>query len=371
MALLCVKVKRGKLHGPPDKFNTYVILKVQNLKSTTVTRRGNEPCWEQDYMFEINDLQKGLIVEVWDKRLIWDMLLGSVWIPLRSIGHAIEEGPGEWWALNTNVFTDGSEICGAENPTLHQILLEVFFESPAEIPEDEAHFLIQRFKTLSTDESTHQVSGEGVESSKNTDNHTDCIEDASRCAPHENHDCDVCSPHSAMSLQGAVQNRLITFHVGPLKLKSNDANGNSRKQGNVDLPVNHKNDVESCSTCSQTPSSQLSLESRHLLELTDSCSAGSRPCSSANLSQLTPEASYSEASECDATHELVADLDCVSQSTGYSPQPLSPSPLSDQEDSTCCSRSSSSCSCTSKNPAKIDRDAEVAYSNGVPREGKM
>ncbi|MBN3296296.1 UN13A protein, partial [Amia calva] len=59
------------------------------------------------------------------------MLLGSVWIPLRSIGHATEEGPGEWWALNTNVFTDGSEICGAENPTLHQILLEVFFESPA------------------------------------------------------------------------------------------------------------------------------------------------------------------------------------------------------------------------------------------------
>ncbi|RXM32179.1 Protein unc-13-like A [Acipenser ruthenus] len=39
------------LHGPADKFNSYVILKVQNLKSTTITKRGSEPCWEQDYMF--------------------------------------------------------------------------------------------------------------------------------------------------------------------------------------------------------------------------------------------------------------------------------------------------------------------------------
>ncbi|XP_051896251.1 protein unc-13 homolog B-like [Pristis pectinata] len=90
MSLLCVKVKRGKLHGPSDKFNTYVTLKVQNLRSTTVTRRGNEPSWEQDYMFEINDLGKGLVVEVWDKGLIWDALLGTVWIPLRNIEHATE-----------------------------------------------------------------------------------------------------------------------------------------------------------------------------------------------------------------------------------------------------------------------------------------
>ncbi len=33
-----------------DKFNVYVTLKVQNVKSTTITVRGEQPCWEQDFM---------------------------------------------------------------------------------------------------------------------------------------------------------------------------------------------------------------------------------------------------------------------------------------------------------------------------------
>lgn len=35
---------------PAEKFNTYVTLKVQNVKSTTIAVRGNLPCWEQDFM---------------------------------------------------------------------------------------------------------------------------------------------------------------------------------------------------------------------------------------------------------------------------------------------------------------------------------
>lgn len=34
----------------PEKFNTYVTLKVQNVKSTTIAVRGSQPCWEQDFM---------------------------------------------------------------------------------------------------------------------------------------------------------------------------------------------------------------------------------------------------------------------------------------------------------------------------------
>lgn len=33
-----------------EKFNTYVTLKVQNVKSTTIAVRGLQPCWEQDFM---------------------------------------------------------------------------------------------------------------------------------------------------------------------------------------------------------------------------------------------------------------------------------------------------------------------------------
>lgn len=38
------------LFVPTEKFNTYVTLKVQNVKSTTIAVRGNLPSWEQDFM---------------------------------------------------------------------------------------------------------------------------------------------------------------------------------------------------------------------------------------------------------------------------------------------------------------------------------
>lgn len=39
---------------------------------------------------EINRLDLGLIVEVWNKGLIWDTMLGTAWIPLKSIRQSEE-----------------------------------------------------------------------------------------------------------------------------------------------------------------------------------------------------------------------------------------------------------------------------------------
>lgn len=33
-----------------QQFNTYVTLKLQNVKSTTMTVKGANPCWEQDFL---------------------------------------------------------------------------------------------------------------------------------------------------------------------------------------------------------------------------------------------------------------------------------------------------------------------------------
>lgn len=33
-----------------DKFNSYVSLKLQNVKSSTIAVRGNSPSWNQDFM---------------------------------------------------------------------------------------------------------------------------------------------------------------------------------------------------------------------------------------------------------------------------------------------------------------------------------
>ncbi|XP_031196115.1 protein unc-13 homolog A isoform X3 [Mastomys coucha] len=138
MSLLCVG----------EKFNTYVTLKVQNVKSTTIAVRGSQPSWEQDFMFEINRLDLGLTVEVWNKGLIWDTMVGTVWIPLRTIRQSNEEGPGEWLTLDSQAIMADSEICGTKDPTFHRILLDAHFELPLDIPEEEARYWAKKLEQL-------------------------------------------------------------------------------------------------------------------------------------------------------------------------------------------------------------------------------
>uniref|UniRef100_A0A8C7X662 Unc-13 homolog B n=1 Tax=Oryzias sinensis TaxID=183150 RepID=A0A8C7X662_9TELE len=132
------------------KFNTYVTLKVQNVKSTTITVRGDQPCWEQDFMFEINRLDLGLIVEVWNKGLIWDTMVGTTWIPLKSIRQSEEEGSGEWTFLNAEVLMRADEIYGTKNPLPHRVLLDTRFELPFDIPEDEAMYWTSKLECINT-----------------------------------------------------------------------------------------------------------------------------------------------------------------------------------------------------------------------------
>ncbi|XP_064165246.1 uncharacterized protein LOC135240048 [Anguilla rostrata] len=150
MSLLCVRVKKAMLQGPPDKFNAYVTLKVQNVKSTTITVRGDQPCWEQDFMFEISRLDLGLIVEVWNKGLIWDTMVGTAWIPLKSIRQSDEEGPGEWTFLDAEVLMKADEIYGTKNPTPHRVLLDTRFELPFDIPEEEARYWTGKLEQINT-----------------------------------------------------------------------------------------------------------------------------------------------------------------------------------------------------------------------------
>ncbi|XP_062984426.1 protein unc-13 homolog B isoform X5 [Elgaria multicarinata webbii] len=150
MSLLCVRVKKAKLQGPPDKFNTYVTLKVQNVKSTTVAVRGEQPCWEQDFLFEISRLDLGLIVEVWNKGLIWDTMVGTAWIALKAIRQSDEEGPGEWSTLEAEVLMKDHEVCGTKTPTPHKILLDTRFELPFDIPEEEAKYWTKKLKQINS-----------------------------------------------------------------------------------------------------------------------------------------------------------------------------------------------------------------------------
>ncbi|XDV22370.1 hypothetical protein PO909_027275 [Leuciscus waleckii] len=99
-------------------------------------------------MFEINRLDLGLTVEVWNKGLIWDTMVGTLWIPLHSIRQSNEEGPGQWLTLDSQVIMAENEICGTKDPTFHRVLLDTRFELPLDIPEEEARYWAKKLEQL-------------------------------------------------------------------------------------------------------------------------------------------------------------------------------------------------------------------------------
>ncbi|KAK5870693.1 hypothetical protein PBY51_003618 [Eleginops maclovinus] len=99
---------------------------------------------------EINHLESGLVVELWNKGLIWDTMIGTALIRLHTIRQSDEEGPGTWTSLDSEVLMQEDEICGTSNPTPHQVLLDTRFELPFDIPEDEAQYWTSKLDRINT-----------------------------------------------------------------------------------------------------------------------------------------------------------------------------------------------------------------------------
>ncbi|XP_031836791.2 protein unc-13 homolog A-like [Nomia melanderi] len=131
MSLLSVTVKKARfVCEEAGQFNSYVTLKLQNVKSTTVTVKGANPCWEQDFLFETNDMNTGLLVEVWCKGLLWDRFLGYYYVPLSEVSYMNEEGSGQWVSLDSELEMRGAEIIGTKKPTGHSLLIDCRLELP-------------------------------------------------------------------------------------------------------------------------------------------------------------------------------------------------------------------------------------------------
>jgi Ca2+-dependent lipid-binding protein len=91
MSLLNVIVNRAQIADVNTGVSTaatqqyYVVFKLQNVKSTTFTAKGPQPCWNQEFLFEIDNFDTGLLIEVWDKGMLWDKTIGYFWEPLQKI----------------------------------------------------------------------------------------------------------------------------------------------------------------------------------------------------------------------------------------------------------------------------------------------
>ncbi|KAL7012870.1 hypothetical protein ACKWTF_015090 [Chironomus riparius] len=138
MSLLNVTVKRAKYVGEQaSQNNTYVNVKVQNVKTTTQTVKGAEPVWNQDFLFETNATSNsGVVIEVWCKNLILDRALGFQYIPLDTLPYNQFEYPAtyeQWFTIDTDLVTVNGEVQGTRDPTGHMILLDLHFELPYDV----------------------------------------------------------------------------------------------------------------------------------------------------------------------------------------------------------------------------------------------
>ncbi|KAL8565273.1 hypothetical protein ACOMHN_001171 [Nucella lapillus] len=163
----------GHCMGTFERLNTYVTLKLQNVKSTTIQVKGNNPCWEQDFlfemmrldtglivelwnkgMFETMRLDTGLIVELWNKGMLWDKLMGLHWLPLTKVHHSNKEGKGRWLSLDQELVIQNGEIVGTQFNTDYSVLLDARFELPydvvSDLPEAEAAELQDKLSVINS-----------------------------------------------------------------------------------------------------------------------------------------------------------------------------------------------------------------------------
>ncbi|XP_011502783.1 PREDICTED: phorbol ester/diacylglycerol-binding protein unc-13-like [Ceratosolen solmsi marchali] len=151
MSLLSIAVKKARYIGvQAQQFNTYVTLKLQNVKSTTITVKGANPCWEQDFLFETNEINIGLLVEVWCKGILWDRALGYYYLLLPAIPYSNENGFGEWVSLDSELEMKGGEVVGTKTPTGHTLLIDCRFELPFDAQNTNAIDLQQKLEMLNS-----------------------------------------------------------------------------------------------------------------------------------------------------------------------------------------------------------------------------
>ncbi|KAI9552024.1 hypothetical protein GHT06_022361 [Daphnia sinensis] len=79
---------------------------------------------------ETNCLDTGLLIEVWNKGLIWDKAMGHYWLPLQQVPYSNEEGVGQWMSLDAEQIMENGVVVGTRNPTGDYLLIDCRFELP-------------------------------------------------------------------------------------------------------------------------------------------------------------------------------------------------------------------------------------------------
>lgn len=161
MSLLMIRVKKAVIRNfgknnttsnATTNFTSYCVLKIESAKGQTSLQYGFEPVWNQEFLFELAAIGYDLIIEVWQKGMLWDSIIGMMYIPLKKVRHSSRDnGPGKWYRLSEDLDWDSTanRVIGTTNPTDHEVMLDIRFELPSELSEAEALILQEKLDYMS------------------------------------------------------------------------------------------------------------------------------------------------------------------------------------------------------------------------------
>ncbi|VDO66810.1 unnamed protein product [Schistosoma curassoni] len=87
-----VIVIEARLESSDSSLNTYISVKLRQAHSSTQSVKGTAPKWNEEFIFETERMDGGLLIEIHSKGLLKDKLLGVVWLPLNKILHSNKFG---------------------------------------------------------------------------------------------------------------------------------------------------------------------------------------------------------------------------------------------------------------------------------------
>ncbi|CAF0933777.1 unnamed protein product [Rotaria sordida] len=157
--LLCVLVKSAKIQTSDNECYSYVVLKIDNVKSTTSVVKGQQPKWEQEFYFDVPDRSTGLLIELWERGQFRDKLLGLCHIGLDRNDNQdiinmksdtnINVGNERWLILDSELILNRQgQVARTCNPTKHSILIRTYIELPSDLTEEESKELTEKLEIL-------------------------------------------------------------------------------------------------------------------------------------------------------------------------------------------------------------------------------
>ncbi|CAH8440905.1 unnamed protein product [Schistosoma bovis] len=154
MPLLCIKIIEARLESSDSSLNTYISVKLRQAHSSTQSVKGTAPKWNEEFIFETERMDGGLLIEIHSKGLLKDKLLGVVWLPLNKILHSNKDGPGMWVNFDSEVITENGQIVGTKTATKHSCLATVRFEIPDDSPLEKILFTKRKLPNITSTNGT-------------------------------------------------------------------------------------------------------------------------------------------------------------------------------------------------------------------------